>query len=73
MAKMKSKKNFIQDAIKRPGALTKAVGGAPGKNLAKVRKLAKSGTPLQKRQASFYLNVLRPAAKKKAAKTSMLK
>jgi len=49
---------FIQGAISRPGALTAAVGGKPSDNLAKVRDLAANGTPLQKRQASFYLNVL---------------
>lgn len=61
---------FIKKAIKRPGALTRAVGGAPSKNIAKVRALAKSGTPTQRRQAEFYLNVLRPASKKRAAKKS---
>lgn len=50
---------FIQKSIKRPGALTKSVGGAPSKNIEKVMKIAKTGTPLQKRQANFYLNVLR--------------
>lgn len=61
MAKRKRSRRFIQSAIRRPGGLTRAVGGPPGKNLAKVRALARSGTPLQKRQANFYLNVLRPA------------
>jgi len=61
---MKDKKNFIQDAIKRPGALTKSVGGPPGKNMDKVRKMAEHGTPLQKRQANFFLKVLKPASKK---------
>lgn len=56
---MPNKKNFIKDAIKRPGALTKAVGGKPGKNMSKVRELAKSGTPLQKKQANFFLHVLK--------------
>ena len=59
------KKKFIQKAIKRPGALTKEVKGKPGKNISKVKEIAKSGTELQKRQANFYLNVLRPASKKK--------
>ena len=61
-------KNFIKGAIKRPGALTKLVGGAPGKNLAKVRQIAKSGTTLQKRQAIFFLKVLHPAAKSRRKK-----
>lgn len=64
----KDDKKFIQDAIKRPGALTKAVGGPPGKNIDKVRKLAESGSPLKKRQAQFYLNVLRPASKRRKGK-----
>ena len=55
---MKSNK-FIQKAIKHPGALTAAVGGKPSDNLAKVKELAKNGTPLQKKQANFYLSVLR--------------
>lgn len=59
---------FIQAAIKRPGALTAAVGGPPSQNLAKVRALAANGTPQQKRQASFYLNVLKGAGGKKRAK-----
>lgn len=58
-------KKFIKQAIKRPGALTKLVGGPPGKNLAKVRKIAATGTTLQKRQANFFLKVLRPAGKKR--------
>jgi hypothetical protein len=64
MAKRR-KRRFIQKAIKRPGALTRDVGGPPGKNIAKVRRLAKSGTTAQKRRASFYLNVLRPAARRR--------
>jgi len=66
------KKNFIDSAIKRPGALTKAVGGKPSEHMSKVRQLAKSGTPLQKRQANFYLHVLRPASGKKR-KYSLMK
>lgn len=58
-------KKFIADAIKRPGALTDAVGGKPSKNMGKVKQLEKSGTPLQKKQAGFYDNVLQPANKRK--------
>jgi len=54
---------FIGDAIKRPGALTAAVGGKPSKNMGRVRQLAKSGTPLQRKQASFYEHVLRRVSK----------
>jgi hypothetical protein len=59
----KGGKKFIQQAIKRPGALTKAVGGKPGANLGKVKHLATHGTTLQKRQANFYLHVLRKAGR----------
>lgn len=57
-------KNFISGAIRRPGALTAAVGGKPSKHLAAVRQLAKgSGGPLKQKEASFYLNVLRRVGK----------
>ncbi len=61
-------KNFIKGAIKRPGALTKRVGGPPGKNLAKVRQIARTGSTLAKRQANFFLKVLRPASKSRGSK-----
>jgi cell division GTPase FtsZ len=54
-------RHFIANAIKRPGALTAAVGGKPSKKKGKVRNLARTGTPLQRRQANFYLNVLAKA------------
>ncbi len=68
MAKKPAKK-FIQKAIKRPGALTKAAGKtkAGGVNEKKVKKLQKSGTTLQKQEANFYENVLKPANKKRKA------
>lgn len=66
MAKVKK---FIQKAIKRPGALTKLVGGAPSKNIGKVKKIAKEkGLPGQ--QARFFLNVLN---KVKRTKKSIIK
>ena len=71
MVKKKVKK-FIKDAIKRPGALTKAVGGKPSDNKKKVSKLAKDGTALQKKQANFYMNVLKPAAASNKKKKSLL-
>ena len=53
-------KNDLTGAIKRPGALTAAVGGKPSKHLAMVRQLAKgSGGPLKQKEASYYLNVLK--------------
>lgn len=59
----KNAAHFIQNAIRRPGALTAAVGGKPSKNMGRVRQLAKTGTPQQKREAGFYLNVLRRVGK----------
>ena len=55
-----AQKNFVASAIKRPGALTAAVGGKPSKHLAMVRQLASGkGGPLKQKEAAFYLNVLR--------------
>lgn len=51
-------KKDLSGAIKRPGALTRAVGGKPSENTGKVKKLASKGTPLQKKQAGYFLNVL---------------
>jgi len=62
---MKKKKNFIQHAIKRPGALRSLVKGPPSEHMAEVREIAKSGTLLQKRQANFFLHVLHPINKKR--------
>lgn len=61
-----SSKNFIQSAIKRPGALTQKAGGKL--TVAKARKLAKSKNPKTRQQANFFLNVLKPASKKKRRK-----
>lgn len=66
--KKKKKTDFIQESIKRPGALTKLVGGKPSKNIKKVREISKKGTPLQQKQADFYLEVLAPLAKKRKGK-----
>lgn len=66
----KSSGKFIQSAIKRPGALTKAKkkGESTG---AAASRLAKSGSPLQKKQAQFYLNVLAPANRKRGGGKSV--
>lgn len=61
-----AKQKFIAAAISRPGALTSAVGGPPGQNLGKVRKLAAGGGRTAK-QAEFYLNVLKPGSARSAA------
>lgn len=55
---LKQKQDPISAGIKRPGALTADVGGKPSQHMAAVRQLAASGTPLQKKQANYYLNVL---------------
>lgn len=56
-------KNFIKKAIKRPGALTAAVGGKPSANPGKVAALAKQkGRTGQ--EARFYKNVLAKTSKK---------
>lgn len=58
--------------ITRPGGLTKAVGGAPSKNLAKVRKIANSNSPMSA-GARLFLNVFLPATKKRKKKSMMKK
>ena len=58
------KRILFKKAIKRKGALTKAVGGKPSEHMAKVEELAKSGSPLEKKEANFYLNILRKGKKK---------
>lgn len=66
MAKKKNS-NLIENAIKRPGALTKAVGKNPktGKiNQKKAEKATKAPGKLGE-EARFYENVLKPANKKK--------
>jgi hypothetical protein len=55
---------FIQKAIKRPGALTKRVGGKPSQKPGKVAKLAKK-SGLGGQEARFYQDVLKPASKKR--------
>lgn len=65
--KVPAKKNFIAGAIKRPGALTKAIGGKPSKNPKKVAAQAKKPGKAGQR-ARFYQNVLKPAAAKRRKK-----
>jgi hypothetical protein len=61
-----SKKSFN---IKHPGALTRAQ--KKGETMVQTaNRLKKNGTPQQKKQANFYLNVLRPASKKRSKKKS---
>jgi hypothetical protein len=64
---MAEKKKFISGAIKRPGALTKRVGGSPSEHPKKVAKLEKK-SGLAGQQARFYENVLKPATAKRKKK-----
>jgi hypothetical protein len=68
-SRKRSSKKFIKKAIKRPGALSRAKKKGESTTAA-ARRLKKSGTPLQKRQANFFLNVLKPSAKKRRKKGS---
>lgn len=59
-----SKKVNVKKAIKRPGALTRAKKKGESTGTA-ARRLKKSGSPLQKKQAAFYLNILSKGRKRK--------
>lgn len=52
--------NFIQKAIRHPGALTAEVGGPPSQHMGQVAKLAAQGD----RKAQFFENVLHPLNQK---------
>jgi len=63
---MARKRNFIKTAIKRPGALTRKAKSAGMSVNAYARKAVrpKSRASAQtKRQANFYLKVLKPASR----------
>jgi hypothetical protein len=61
--------NFIASAIKRPGALTRRAKSGKKRSVhGQARHDMKHGTTLQKRQASFYLNVLKPASRKRKSR-----
>ena len=53
--KKKAKKNWIQGAVKRPGALRKKLGVAKGKKISEsqLNKAAKSKNPTTRRQANL--------------------
>lgn len=64
-----AKEKFIKDAIKRPGALTEAVGkGKNGKINQKKAKAAEKAPGKLGQEARFYENVLKPAAKNRKKK-----
>ena len=65
-------KKFIQSAIKRPGALTARANKNKQTVIAQANQDMKSGTPLDKKQASFFLNVLRKVGGKRRAKKRSL-
>jgi hypothetical protein len=65
--KKRNSKKFIQNAIKRPGALTRAKKKGESTRAA-AQRFKKSGTKRQKQLAIFYLNVLAPAARKRRKK-----
>ena len=52
---MKGKKNFIQDAIKKPGALRKALHVKKGEKIpeAKLEKAEKSKNPTMRKRANL--------------------
>jgi hypothetical protein len=58
-ARKRHKKKHHGFVIRRPGALTALVGAKPSKHVGKVKQIAAHGTALQRKQANFYLNVLR--------------
>lgn len=68
-----AKRKPLKIKIKRPGALTTRVGGSPSKNVAKVRQIAKTGSPLAKKQANLFLNVFRKANIKRRASRSPIR
>lgn len=64
----KKKKLDIKKAIKRPGALSNRAKKNGRTTLQQARYDKNNGSTLQKRQANFYLNTLRPINKKKKKK-----
>ena len=71
MADKSNPKKFIQGAIKRPGALTRKAKEA-GKTVTEfARDAVKPGSKASsttKRQAMFFLRVLKPAVRKRSKK-----
>lgn len=61
----RKKKGAISSGIKRPGALTSRAKRNGNTVNQQARKDVKSGSTLAKRQGAYYLNVLKPASKKR--------
>ena len=59
---VKKYKKTIDESIKRKGALTRRAKREGDTISEQAQKDKRSGTPLQKQQANYYLNVLRKGA-----------
>ena len=69
MAKRRARRKSLKGAIKRPGALTaRAKRGKKRSVRGQAQYDKKHGTPLQKKQANYYLNVLAPANRRRRKK-----
>lgn len=66
--KKRKKKGSISSGIKRPGALTARAKRNGNTVHQQARQDVKSSSTLRKRQGGYYLNVLKPASKKKRRK-----
>jgi hypothetical protein len=64
MARRKSSKKSLKGAVKRPGALTARAKRSSRSITAQARHDKVHGTTLQKRQASFYLNIAKGGKRK---------
>lgn len=69
----KAFKKFVKKAIKRKGALSSRAKSEGKTTEAEALENKKSGTPLEKKQANFFLNFLLPRIKKLKSKRSLLK
>jgi hypothetical protein len=64
---MKKKKNWIKNAIKRPGALSKKLGIEEGKDIPMktLKKASKSKNLTTKRQANLAITLKKISSKRK--------
>lgn len=62
------KKRWIQDAIKRPGALRKKLGVKKGQKIpkSKLRKATKSKNPRTRKQANLAITLSKMKKKKRS-------
>ena len=63
-----SEKNWIEGAIKRPGALRKKLGVKPGKKIttAQLNKASKSKNPRTRRQANLAKTLKKMSRKRRS-------